>query len=438
MWKAYIYEAFNFYAVGYETIPYSASDLPALDFRVRDEQMNCSMWADQETGTLFLSYYTGATTQIWRLTYNPLTESYESTLLGDMGEGVGPVALYDGQVFGAEAAAMPQPEFSTETQTFAPMEALVTEQEPAVTDGTLHSAISGKTREQEPSDLVTLPLTVPEGQTNGIIELTYDPEVLTLESIQGQADIVSYVQSDGSVKLGYAWGAGAAEGAAYASLTFRSQDVCSAHVTLRELERNDQAVDQETTLTLKFQCPSEDFTDLDTSRWYHEYTDYVISHGLMVGMGNGRFAPEATLTRGMLVTTLYRLAGEPTVAEPATFTDVSQNQYYASAIAWAEDVDIAKGVGETCFAPNQTVTREQAATFLYRYVIHFLEQTPDIQGDLSSFTDFAQISDYAKEAISWAVATGLLEGYGNGTIGPKNPVTRAQMAKFLTILDTEF
>ena len=438
MWKAYIYEAFNFYAVGYETIPYSASDLPALDFRVRDEQMNCSMWADQETGTLFLSYYTGATTQIWRLTYNPLTESYESTLLGDMGEGVGPVALYDGQVFGAEAAAMPQPEFSAETQTFAPMEALVTEQEPAVTDGTLHSAISGKTREQEPSDLVTLPLTVPEGQTNGIIELTYDPEVLTLESIQGQADIVSYVQSDGSVKLGYAWGAGAAEGAAYACLTFRSQDVCSAHVTLRELERNDQAVDQETTLTLKFQCPSEDFTDLDTSRWYHEYTDYVISHGLMVGMGNGRFAPEATLTRGMLVTTLYRLAGEPTVAEPATFTDVSQNQYYASAIAWAEDVDIAKGVGETCFAPNQTVTREQAATFLYRYVIHFLEQTPDIQGDLSSFTDFAQISDYAKEAISWAVATGLLEGYGNGTIGPKNPVTRAQMAKFLTILDTEF
>ena len=438
IWKAYIYEYRNFYTVDYETIPYVSTDLSALDFRVQNEQMNCSMWADQESGTLFLSYYTGSTTQIWRLTYNPLTESYESTLLGDMGEGVGPVALYDGQVFGAEAAALPQPEFSAETQTFAPMETLVTEQEPALTGGTLHSAISGKTREQEPSDLMTLPLTVPEGQTNGIIELTYDPEVLTLESIQGQADIVSYVQSDGSVKLGYAWGAGAVEGAAYASLTFRSQDVCSAHVTLRELERNDQAVDQETTLTLKFQCPSEDFTDLDTSRWYHEYTDYVISHGLMVGMGNGRFAPEATLTRGMLVTTLYRLAGEPTVAEPATFTDVSQDQYYASAIAWAEDVDIAKGVGETCFAPNQTVTREQAATFLYRYVIHFLEQTPDIQGDLSSFTDSAQISGYAKEAMSWAMAAGLLEGYGNGTIGPKNPVTRAQMAKFLTILDTEF
>ena len=92
--------------------------------------MNCSLWADQETGTLFLSYYTGDTTQIWRLTYNAFTESYESTLLGDMGEGVGPVALYDGQVFGAEPAALPQPEFSTETQTFAPMEALTTEPEP--------------------------------------------------------------------------------------------------------------------------------------------------------------------------------------------------------------------------------------------------------------------------------------------------------------------
>ena len=477
VWKAYIYEAYGFYSVGYETVPYVSTDLPALDFRIRDEQMNCSLWADQETGTLFLSYYTGDTTQIWRLTYNAFTESYESTLLGDMGEGVGPVALYDGQVFGAEPAALPQPEFSTETQTFAPMEALTTEPEPTPADGALQSAISVAAEEQEPSDLVTLPLTAAPGQTNGVIELTYDPALLTLERIQGQADVVSYQHHDGSLKLGYAWAAGAAEGAAYATLTFRGKDLCTAEMTLGELERNDQAVDQTATLTLDFghlwsdwtvtkeptctepgeqtrtcsrcgeveteaiaayPCPSEAYSDLNTDQWYHEYTDYVIRHGLMDGMGDGKFAPDGKLTRGMLVTTLYRLAGEPEVTEPTTFQDVSEGRYFSDAIAWAEDVGIAKGITEKLFAPDHAITREQAVTFLYRYVTEYLKQTPAGDGDLTGFTDAASISLYAREAMSWATATGLLEGYGDGAIGPKNPVTRAQMAKFLTILDTNF
>ena len=477
VWKAYIYEAYGFYSVGYETVPYVSTDLPALDFRIRDEQMNCSLWADQETGTLFLSYYTGDTTQIWRLTYNAFTESYESTLLGDMGEGVGPVALYDGQVFGAEPAALPQPEFSTETQTFAPMETLTTESEPTPADGALQSAISVAAEEQEPSDLVTLPLTAAPGQTNGVIELTYDPALLTLERIQGQAEVVSYQHHDGSLKLGYAWAAGAAEGAAYATLTFRGKDLCTAEVTLGELERNDQAVDQTATLTLDFghlwsdwtvtkeptctepgeqtrtcsrcgeveteaiaayPCPSEAFSDLNTDQWYHEYTDYVIRHGLMDGMGDGKFAPDGKLTRGMLVTTLYRLAGEPEITEPTTFQDVSEGRYFSDAIAWAEDVGIAKGITEKLFAPDHAITREQAVTFLYRYVTEYLKQAPAGDGNLTGFTDAASISLYAREAMSWATATGLLEGYGDGAIGPKNPVTRAQMAKFLTILDTKF
>ncbi len=477
IWKAYIAQDWMSLGVLYETVPYVSTDLPALDFRIRDEQMNCSMWADQESGTLFLSYYTGTTTQIWRLTYNALTESYESTLLGDMGEGVGPVALYDAQVFGAEPAALPQPEFSTETQTFAPMETLTTESEPTLADGALQSAISVAAEEQEPSDLVTLPLTAAPGQTNGVVELTYDPALLTLERIQGQADVVSYQHNDGSLKLGYAWTAGAAEGAAYATLTFRGKDLCTADVTLRELERNDQTADQKTTLTLDFghlwsdwtvtkeptctepgektrtcsrcgeveteaiaayPCPSEAFSDLNTDQWYHEYTDYVIRHGLMEGMGDGKFAPDAKLTRGMLVTTLYRLADEPEVTEPATFQDVSEGRYFSDAIAWAEDVGIAKGITETHFAPDSAVTRQQAATFLYRYVTLYLKETPVTGGNLSSFTDAGSVSDYAKTAMSWATAQGLLEGYGDGTVGPKNSVTRAQMAKFLTILSKAF
>ena len=185
-------------------------------------------------------------------------------------------------------------------------------------------------------------------------------------------------------------------------------------------------------------CFSKTFTDLNTKAWYHAYTDYVIARGLMNGMSATRFAPDAQLTRGMLVTTLYRLAGEPEVTEAATFTDVAADKYYTDAIAWAEDQGIAQGMGGGKFAPNGAVTREQGMTFLYRYVVSVLGEEPGKNGDLSIFRDAGKISNYAKEAMAWGAAAGLLEGYGDGTVGPKNSVTRAQMAKFLTILSKAF
>ena len=185
-------------------------------------------------------------------------------------------------------------------------------------------------------------------------------------------------------------------------------------------------------------CFSKTFTDLNTNRWYHVYTDYVIARGLMNGMSSTQFAPEANLTRGQLVTTLYRLAGEPEVTEPATFADVAEGRYFTDAIAWAEDLGIAEGITETEFAPEGAVTREQAVTFLYRYVVNYLGQEPARGGDLSIFRDAGKISDYAREAMAWATAEGFLEGYGDSTVGPRNPVTRAQMAKFLTILSKAF
>ena len=185
-------------------------------------------------------------------------------------------------------------------------------------------------------------------------------------------------------------------------------------------------------------CCSKTFTDLNTYAWYHAYTDYVIARGLMNGMSATRFAPDAQLTRGMLVTTLYRLAGEPEVTEAATFTDVAADKYYTDAIAWAEDQGIAQGMGGGKFAPNGAVTREQGMTFLYRYVVSVLGEEPGKNGDLSIFRDAGKISNYAKEAMAWGAAAGLLEGYGDGTVGPKNSVTRAQMAKFLTILSKAF
>ena len=185
-------------------------------------------------------------------------------------------------------------------------------------------------------------------------------------------------------------------------------------------------------------CPSKAFADLNTDRWYHEYTDYVIARELMNGMDETHFAPEGNLTRGQLVTTLYRLAGEPEVAEPATFSDVKAGRYYTEAVAWGEDLGIVKGMTDDTFSPEGTVTREQAATFLYRYVTNYLKQEPGQGADLKAFADGGKVQDYAKTAMSWAVAEGFFEGYGDGTLRPRASLTRAQMAKLLTILDREF
>lgn len=185
-------------------------------------------------------------------------------------------------------------------------------------------------------------------------------------------------------------------------------------------------------------CASKAFTDLRESQWYHPYTDYVIDNGLMIGVGNNKFSPDGKTTRAMLVTTLYRLAGEPEVAELSTFTDVRENQWYAKAVAWAQDNGIVKGVTETTFCPNADVTREQAAAFLYRYVTRYLKQKPVDGIDLSVYKDEDNISAYAREAVAWATAEGIFHGFEDGTMQPKGSLTRAQMAKLLTVLRQEF
>ena len=180
------------------------------------------------------------------------------------------------------------------------------------------------------------------------------------------------------------------------------------------------------------------FTDVAKDAWYYSVVSYVYRHGIMNGMSDTLFAPEKDLTRGQLVTTLYRLAGSPEVTELSTFTDVGKDAYYTKAIAWAQDVGVATGMTDTTFAPAKAVTREQAATFLYRYVTLVLEEEPTQGRDLTDFTDGGKVHDYAKTAMAWAVAEEFFEGYGDGTLRPGAFLSRAQMAKLLTILDQNF
>ena len=176
-------------------------------------------------------------------------------------------------------------------------------------------------------------------------------------------------------------------------------------------------------------CPSEKFTDVDQSAWYHEGVDYAIRNGLMNGTGGTTFAPDSTTTRAMLVTILYRLEGEPGVAT-SDFIDVKAGQWYTDAVAWASANKIVEGYGNGTFGPEDPITREQMAVILYRYAGY---KGYDITGrdDLSDFTDTGDISGWALASMRWAVAKGLLEGTSAATLTPVGNSTRAQMATIL-------
>ena len=184
-------------------------------------------------------------------------------------------------------------------------------------------------------------------------------------------------------------------------------------------------------------CPSAAFEDIDTDQWYHEFVDYVVAKGLMQGVSDTAFDPNGNLTRAMMVTVLYRAAGAPEVENASKFTDVAADQWYTDAVAWAAENGIVYGITDTTFCPNQNVTREQAATILYRYVTEYLEVEVEEGAELN-YTDAEQISDYAREAVAWATAEGFFQGFPDGSIQPKGTLTRAQMAKLLTVLAEKF
>ena len=172
---------------------------------------------------------------------------------------------------------------------------------------------------------------------------------------------------------------------------------------------------------ISLECYFDDFSDCK-DEWYHEAVDYAVANGLMNGVGEGKFDPSGSMTRAMIVTVLYRAAGSPEVAEPSTFTDVPEGQWYSDAIAWAQDNGIVNGISETEFAPMANVTREQIAAILWRYV-----GSPEAEADLSSFKDVGSISGYAVDAITWAVSEGILNG-DNGNLKPVANATRAEFA----------
>lgn len=168
------------------------------------------------------------------------------------------------------------------------------------------------------------------------------------------------------------------------------------------------------------------FADVSYTNWYYDAVKFVYDKGIMDGVSYYRFAPDATITRGMVVTMLWRMAGEP-YESSAGFTDVASGRYYSTAVAWAAKNGIVEGMTSSTFAPDQAITREQLASILYRYAkwLGFSGTGTDISG----YTDAGKVSDYAYDAMCWAVKTGVVTGTSAKVLDPQGTATRAAAAQ---------
>lgn len=171
------------------------------------------------------------------------------------------------------------------------------------------------------------------------------------------------------------------------------------------------------------------FTDVREADWFYDDVVYAYENGLFSGTSDTTFSPNASMTRAMLVTVLYRLEGQPTVSGRSGFSDVKLNSYYEDAVTWAADNGIVNGTGATTFSPNANVTREQMAAILYRYA-QYKQYGTTASAGLNGFSDAAKVSAYAKAPLSWAVAEKLVNG-SEGKLLPTGNATRAQVAAIL-------
>lgn len=178
------------------------------------------------------------------------------------------------------------------------------------------------------------------------------------------------------------------------------------------------------------------FTDVSESAWYRKSVEFVYEKGLMNGTDDTAFNPEGTMTRGMLVTVLYRMDGSPSVTDEqrAAFTDIS-GAYYTDAVAWAKANNIVNGITDRKFCPNDNVTREQAVAIFHRYCVEYCKVDGSQSAQLdNNFTDTGRLSNYAVAPMQWAVAVELITGQsqnGKMYLNPKGNLTRCQSATIL-------
>ena len=186
--------------------------------------------------------------------------------------------------------------------------------------------------------------------------------------------------------------------------------------------------DQAVTISAIFayDYPDMPFTDVNSNSWYFNAVEFVYNKGIMQGVSSTKFSPSGTVTRGMLVTMLWRMAGEPYVGG-GSFDDVASGSYYATAVAWAAKNGIVDGYNSTRFGPNDAVTREQIATMLYRYAKWLGNSASG--SSLAGYSDASSVSSWAKDAMGWAVKNSVVTGVTATKLNPTSSATRAETAQ---------
>lgn len=182
---------------------------------------------------------------------------------------------------------------------------------------------------------------------------------------------------------------------------------------------------------------SELFDDVKLGDWYHDDVTHVVNAGLFNGVAQRRFDPEGLMTRAMLVTVIWRMAGEPAAAAEVPFTDVEAGAWYYDAVAWAVGKGIINGVDDKSFAPELPVTREQAVTILWRYAKSAgMDISVGEDTNILSYKDAQDISEYAVAAFQWACGAGIVNGYEDGTLAPQDNIKRCEAAKIFTVFQS--
>ncbi len=175
------------------------------------------------------------------------------------------------------------------------------------------------------------------------------------------------------------------------------------------------------------------FSDVKESRWSYGAIQYAVGKGYMNGVGGGKFDPAGTMTRGMVVTVLYRMENSPETEFRDDFSDVKDGRYYSKAVIWAKDNDIVNGVSESVFDPEGKITREQLAAMMYRFS-EYKNYNPLMAGDLEQFPDGDKAHSYAKDPLSWATGVSLITGVKSGDTDLLDPRGNATREQFATIL----
>ena len=174
------------------------------------------------------------------------------------------------------------------------------------------------------------------------------------------------------------------------------------------------------------------YTDVAQDAWYKDAVDYVTDNGLLVGVADDQFGPEQNVTRAMVVTVMWRQSGAPASDGETAFTDVPDGEWYTAAVAWGADNGMVAGMSDTTFEPNTPVTREQLVAFMQRFAQKNGEDTSVGDGSvLDAYTDADAVSDWAENAMIWALENGVISGMTDTTIAPQGNATRAQYAAIL-------